>query len=340
MSGTTLGSRLLAALAIAGAMLLLAGCGSRPAAVVNGTKITESELNQRLRLQYGAQTLQLMIDTQIIRDAFNKAGLQLPPEEITKAIESRFGSMEQFQKLATDNNLKPEEFIQQVLAPQLMLQKLATKDIQVAPQETADFYKRNQAHYDVPESVTFRQIIVSQKADAQKVMAALAAGGDFQQLVTQYSIDPDTRQTGGLVADLPIPGLPAGLKQAVAALKEGQTSPPLNVEQMWVILKLETRTPAQKRSFEQVQTQVQEDVVRSKLSQDAVVNLRAKLRRDAKVSIVSTEFQSLSEEFRQVEIPQFGGEQPPGGATPGAAPQGTPAPTAPPAAPAPVAPGP
>ena len=169
MSATTLGGRLLAALAIAGAMLLLAGCGSRPAAVVNGTKITETELNQRLRLQYGAQTLGLMVDTQIIRDAFTKAGLQLPQEEITKAIEAKFGSMEQFTKLAAQNNLKPEDFIQQVLAPQLMLQKLATKDIQVTPQEMTDFYKRNQARYDVPEAITFRQIVMSQKADAQNL---------------------------------------------------------------------------------------------------------------------------------------------------------------------------
>lgn len=317
---------------------VLAGCGSRPAAVVNGTKITEAELNKRLRESTGQQVLANLIETQIIRDAFTKAGLQITKEDTDQAIAESFGSMEAFRQRAAQAGINPEEFIKEALEPRIMLEKLATRDVSATDAELQEFYKKNQARYDVAERITIRQCVIPDKATADKVIAALKQGGDFATVVKQYSTDPGTRETGGLVSDINVSDVPPPLSDIVKNLKEGTYSDPIQMGNEWLVVKLEKRQAAEKRTFEQVKTQVQRDFLRSKLTPENIAALRDRLRSEARVNVVAPEFQSLNEEFRPTQTPDFdaggmGGTAP----APPAAP-GTTAPGAAPSAPAPSGP--
>ena len=327
---------------------VLMGCGSRPAAVVNGTKITEAELNKRLRESTGKQVLANLIETQIIRDAFIKVGLQITKEDTDQAIAESFGSMDAFRQRAAQAGINPEEFIKEALEPRIMLEKLATRDVTVTDVELQGFYTKNKVRYDVAEKITIRQCVVPDKATADKVVDALKKGGDFAAVVKQYSTDPGTRETGGLVPDIDASGIRPPLSDIVKQLKEGAYSEPLQVGTEWLVVKLEKRQGAEKRTFDQVKTEVQRDYLRDKLTPEVITALRTKLRTEAKVNVVAPEFQSLNEEFRPTQTPEFGGGAPPGGAPPAAPGQpGAAAPAAPPnaapgAAPpaAPAAPGP
>jgi foldase protein PrsA len=323
------------------------GCGSRPAVIVNGAKITEAELNKRLRQQAGKQVLASLIETQIIRDAFKKQGLQITQDDINQAITEGFGSTEVFQQRAAQAGINPDEFTKEVLEPRIMLEKLATKDLKYTDADVQQFYEKHQDDYNVSQKVAFRLIAVPDKATADKVTAALKGGADFAAVVKQYSTDPGTRETGGLVPPTDPKALRPPLGDIINGLKEGQYSEPKQAGSEWLIVKLEKRQAAEKRTFDQVKTQVLRDYLRSKLTPDAIMALRNKLRQEAKVNVVSPEFQSLNEEFRPTPVPEFGagGGQPPAApGQPGAAtpPAPTPAPpaAAPPAAPAaPAAPG-
>jgi len=304
---------------------VLMGCGSRPAAIVNGTKITEAELNKRLRDANGKQVLGNLIETQIIRDAFTEANLQVTKEDTDQAIAESFGSMDAFRQKAAQAGINPEDFIKEALEPRIMLEKLATHSLTVTDAELQDFYKKNKDKYDVSEKVTIRQCVVPDKATADKVTAALKGGADFPAVVKQYSTDPGTRETGGLISDIDISGVRPPLTDVLKDLKEDAYAEPLQLGGEYLIVKLEKRQSAEKRTFEQVKTQVQRDNLRAKLTPEAIMTLRNKLRGEAKINVVAPEFQSLNEEFRPTQIPEFGGGAP--GGTPGSAP---PAPVTPP----------
>ncbi len=325
MSTLRLPTRLLLGLA-AGLLVLGAGCGSRPAAIVNGTKITEADLTQQLRRAYGPQTLSTLIDQQIIQDAFKAAELTLTQEDINAAIEGQFGNYQQFQQMATQQGIDPEDYIERVVKPPLMLEKLATKDVEVNDQVLKEFYTQNKSRYDQPEMINVSVVATSTKADAEKALAALKGGADFPTVVRQYSIDPRSRESGGQMPPMPVNQAPEEIVAAVKGLKDGEHSGAKQMQSLWMIVKLDKRTPAQKFTFDQVKSKVEKDYRGSKLTQETMVALRDKLRREARVAVVDAEFQMLNEEYRSAEVPEFGAEglTPAASGTPAAAPDDSP----------------
>jgi foldase protein PrsA len=308
-------------------LTVLVGCGSRPAAIVNGQKITENDLNKRLRATDGKQVLSQLIETRIVHDAFVKAGLTVTDEDVNEAITERFGSKEAFQQQAAQAGINTDQYIEDSIKPQIMMEKLATAGIKYTDADLQEFYQKNKDEYNVPERVTLRIILAPDKTTADKVMTALKGGANFASLVTQYSIDPKTRETGGLIPNLDLKQAPE-LASPVNALKEGAYSQPIAVQDKWLIVKLEKRQAAETRTYDQVKTDVKRDFLRSKLDSSDVSTLRDKLHRDARVQVVAPEFQSLNEEFQSAKMPAFGGKsaagQPgkPGAAAGGAAPAG------------------
>jgi foldase protein PrsA len=287
-------------------LTVLVGCGSRPAALVNGQKITENDLNKRLRLTAGKTALAQMIETKIIRDAFAKAGLTISEEEVKQALTERFGTMQAFQQAAAQQGVNPDQFVEDTVKPNLMLEKLATKDLKYTEADVKEFYEKNKGHYNVAEKVTVRQIAVPDKATAAKVMAALQGGADFKAVVRQYATDPGARENEGLVPDIDPATVRPELKKVLDSLKEGQYAPPLQVGTDWLIVKLEKRQPAETRTYDQVQSEVKRDYLRSKLDQQTIAALQDKLHQEAHVQIVSPEFQSLNDQFQSAKLPQFG----------------------------------
>lgn len=324
-------SRLLPAVA-AGLLLVLVGCGSRPAAIVNGTKISESDLNARLRKEAGARVLTNMIDAQIIKDAFAASKLTLSDQDVQEYIADSFGSPEQFQQQTQAQGVDPNEYIELVIKPTIMLMKLATKDLNVSDEALRKFYSQNKERFNQPETVTFRIIACPTKEAAAKALEALKGGAAFDKVVTQYSLDPNTRQTGGLAPPAPVSQLPPEFRAALSGLKEGQMSDVKPLGQgVWGILKVEKRTPAQTFTFEQVKSRVEKAYRGTQITGERMQALQSKLRREAKVAVVASDLQALNEEFRPAEIPQFGAEATGGAPATGAAPA-SPATSAAPAA--------
>ena len=312
-------------------LTVLVGCGSRPAAIINGQKITENDLNKRLRQVDGKQVLTQLIETRIVKDAFTKAGLTITDEDVNQAITERFGTKETFQQQAAQAGINTEQYIEDSIKPQIMMEKLATAGIHITDADVQEFYEKNKDAYNVAEKVTLRVILAPDKATADKVITALKGGAAFATLVTQYSIDPKTRESGGLLPNFDLKQAPE-LATAVGGLKEGGYSQPIAVQDKLLIVKLEKRTAAETRTYDQVKTEVKRDFLRSKLDSSDIATLRDKMNREAKVQIVAPEFQSLNEEFQSTKMPAFGnkpgaaGQPGKAGAAPGGAPAGGQAP--------------
>jgi parvulin-like peptidyl-prolyl isomerase len=304
-------SRLLPAVA-AGLLLVFlgTGCGSRPAAIVNSTKISEADLNKRLREEAGAKVLTNMIEAQIIRDAFAAAKLTMTDQDVSEYVTDTFGTMDRFQQQTQAQGIDATEYTELVIKPTIMLMKLATKDLVVNDEVLKKFYAANKTRFDQPEMVTFRLITCPTKEAADKAMEALKGGADFAKVVTQYSIQPDTRATGGLAPPAPLAALPPEFKVALSGLKEGQMSDVRSLGQSlgWGILKLEKRTPAQNFTYDQVKTKVEKAYRSSQITSARMQALQQQLRREAKVTVVASDLQALNEEFRTQEVPEFGGE--------------------------------
>jgi peptidyl-prolyl cis-trans isomerase C len=123
-------------------------------------------------------------------------------------------------------------------------------------------YLANDSEFQVPEASSVQHILIARdnrtpeevSARANEVLKkAQAAGANFEALVTQYSDDPSKVDNKGIM-EVSQPGqFVTAFENAAKALKKiGDLSPLVETEFGTHILVLKARSPARKRSFDEV----------------------------------------------------------------------------------------
>ena len=101
-----------------------------------------------------------------------------------------------------------------------------------------------------------RQIVSASEADAQAVVRLLAAGGDFNQLALERSIDAATRFNGGDLGYFNPKTLPPAYGLALQTAEPGQTLGPFRTEAGWVVLRVEDRRAEAPLTLEEARPQI------------------------------------------------------------------------------------
>ena len=292
---------------LAALLAATAGCkqNSSPApdvwAVVNGKEIKKEEVDKYYRTrvnpegpepsQEEAMSLKLnvldeLINNEILIERAKKLNLEASDGE----VEDKFTEVkspyteEEFQKRLKTGGLSTDD-LKKDLRRQLSIQKLLNREvvskITITDQDLGDFYKANQAQFNVAETrYHLAQILVTPRKDPQirnrknddatneaeaqrkvkMLMDRLNSGADFSQLAMDYSEDVSTAATGGDLGFIPDSGLnppqvdPA-LKKTVMTMKPGQVSEPINSRDGIHILKLITRESPGLRGLSDPQVQ-------------------------------------------------------------------------------------
>ena len=126
-----------------------------------------------------------------------------------------------------------------------------------------------------------RQIVLSNQADAQAVKKLLAAGGSFDTLAMQRSIDAATRFNGGDLGYFTIDVMPPAYANALKSAKTGDLLGPFQTDAGWVVMKVEDRRLETPVSLEAARPQI----VRF-LTYNEVRDLLEKLRRQSQVKVL------------------------------------------------------
>jgi peptidyl-prolyl cis-trans isomerase SurA len=234
-------------------------------------------------LTFKLNILNELINNQILVAHAARAKITAPEAEVdTKVAELQSPySKEEFQKKLADQGLDPASLrddVRQSLIINKLINKEITSRLTVTDREIAEYFQRNKATFNVPETqYHLAQIAVSPTAeaevrntkndDAQNPQAAerkitalyarLRAGEDFATVAQEYSEDARTASGGGDMGFISASGLAANsqLKQVVTALKVGEMTGILRASDGYHILKLVGREEAGQRELSQPQVQ-------------------------------------------------------------------------------------
>lgn len=290
-------------------LVFLTGCSNQPIAIVNGSRITRKEFYDRLEQAAGQRVLADLIARRMLADAFNKSGLTLTEQEINaemEKIKKQAPSEAEWLRYLQSQGMTEQDF-RDFVAFNLKVKKLAEKDVKVTEEALRKHFEKYRELFNQPETVRLAEIVVNDKARAEQIYAQLQnPKANFENLARQYSISTFTRERGGLRGEEVLANLqPEALRKAVQGLKEGQITRPIAADNVYYILKLVSRKPAQKAVYEKVKDKVREHYMFTHAKD--VNEMIEELRKQAIVRILDPKYQEMNRLFGPPQaLPTFG----------------------------------
>lgn len=295
----------------------------KPVAKVNGAVLTDRDLlremfqifpyaqqhngfpkEQEASIRQGA--LQMIIFEELVFQEAQRRKLTVPPAELNKAetdFKKQFHSADEFQKYLKAEMGGSDQAVRDKIKRSLLIEQVLKLEVQdkdvVTLAEVKAFYDKNPTRFEKPETYTFQSISVlppqNPTADQKKEglkranellkeAEATKSYNDFGLLAEKVSED-DFRVNMGDHQAVDKDKLPPQVLKAFAAMKPGQVSPLIQIDQAYTIIRLNSHALAKKQSFEEVKAGLRTEMQKAKYEQLRVA-LDKRLRSSAKVEIL------------------------------------------------------
>lgn len=124
------------------------------------------------------------------------------------------------------------------------------------------------------ETAEVSLILLPSQEEADAVVAALDAGGDFAALAKEKSMDPTTKEKGGSMGEIEMNAIPPQVAIALNSVEEGKHTTAINMGGAFGILKYNNKKTAV-TSFEDAKEQIKESAIQE-LSQEIIKEVKDK----------------------------------------------------------------
>ena len=287
-----------------------------PAAVVNGTEITEEALASKIqeaiqrmsRQQPGfvptvemlpklrEDILTQMIEEELLYQEAQARKVKLPETRVTDeltAIKKQFTSEEDYREKLAAANLSEEDLVRRITRIMLIRQLIdeeIVKGIDISAEESRAFYDQNASMFQKPEQVRARHILIKVEADAtdaqkaealkkiEAVRAKALAGEDFAALAKVHSEGPSGAQ-GGDLGSFSRGQMVKPFEDVAFSLEPGKISEVVETQFGYHIILVTEHQPTSVVSYEEAQAQIEERLTQEKINRAAqqfIASLREK----------------------------------------------------------------
>lgn len=216
---------------------------NQTAVIVNGEPIGLHDLLHTLKVQQGAQFVEGVVADAIVR----QAARELPPPtdaELQQAADEFRRSSGLYEADDTLNWLKQNGLTVDAWEERLERDMVARKvRDHVTEGQVEAYFSSNRAALD---RATVAQVVVSDEEVAAELLAQIAEeGSDFAAVAREHSVDPISRERGGYVGPVGRGALGAEGEALVFNAQPGQVVGPIRTEGGWMLLRVESVSPAQ-----------------------------------------------------------------------------------------------
>jgi parvulin-like peptidyl-prolyl isomerase len=224
---------------------------------VNGVNITKdvflsrlqtSKANTRdlasLQRQYGVNVLRSMVIEQFYLLLAKQDGVLPSNADVDKEYENVKKRTPNFHEQMKRDGLRPED-VKLNLRVALARAAIFTKGITVTPEDAQRFYQMNinpknpSARFYSPEMAQVAVIITDTESAGKKALRELESpGAKWQDVVRKYSVDPNTRDTGGIMRPIKRTNAPQikELEDTIFKIKIRQRIGPVKFRGKWWII--------------------------------------------------------------------------------------------------------
>jgi foldase protein PrsA len=235
-------------------------------ATVNGTKITKTQVYDRLIKTGGATAVDRMIDETLVANAAKAANITVTEKEIDDEIAKikvRMGGEDAFTAALQQYNLTPQQ-VRDDQTMRINLSKLLTPGIKLEDAALQKYFEDNKTQFGGNE-VTARHILVATEAEAKAIKAQLDAGADFATLAKEKSTEPAAKTSGGDLGTFGPGKMVAEFDAVIFTLKKGEISAPFQSSFGWHVAQVTDIKPP--ITYDQVKDQVKAAYIDDQVSQ-------------------------------------------------------------------------
>ncbi|HEX3657959.1 MAG TPA: peptidylprolyl isomerase [Pirellulales bacterium] len=222
-------------------------------AIVNGEQIGRNDLARESLDHYGPDVLEAMINKNLIVEACRQKNITVSNDEVGAEIDrmaERFNlSRDRWLKMLEDErDVSPIQYSRDIIWPSIALRKLAESRIQISDEDVQRAYETQ-----FGPTVQVRIIVHSKLEQARKIYdLAVKTPSDFGNLAKQFSEDVNSASAKGLVQPIRRHMGNPKLEQVAFAMREGDISDVLAVDNQFVILKCDKHLPGRSVPMQEV----------------------------------------------------------------------------------------
>ncbi len=235
------------------------GPAAKPAAVVNGTDITQQQLADACLARYGSVVVGTLVNKSIIEQACLQQGIVVSDADVAQEIDAmarRFNvPREQWLALIQrERGVTAQQYCSDIVWPMLALRRLARDSFEPTDQQLEEQFQNQYG-----PTVKARIIVASSQAEAEAIRAEVAAAPDtFAAVAREKSIDVGSASVGGWVQPIRrCSGSPA-FEAAAFGLTDGAISEVIQVADQFIVIKCQGHLPAADVNLAAVRPQLAE----------------------------------------------------------------------------------
>ncbi|QDU53927.1 peptidyl-prolyl cis-trans isomerase [Aeoliella mucimassa] len=244
-------------------------------ALVNGDKITVSELGKEAMTRHGQDVLSVEIGHKLLEQALKAAGKTVTQQDLNAEIahaaklagvvdDQGNADVQEWVKTTTEEQgVTYKNYLRDSVWPSAALKKLTSGQVQVTEDDLRKGYEANYG-----ERVRCRAVVLADMRRAQEVWEKARANPTldyFGELAEQYSIEPTSKALRGEVPPIRLHGGQPQLEQVAFDMKPGDPPRILQLGDKYVVLKFEERTKPQNIEFAAVRDILMQDIFEKKL---------------------------------------------------------------------------
>jgi parvulin-like peptidyl-prolyl isomerase len=212
-----------------------------------------------------------IIDHYLILEYGNKRGIYISEEDLEAAVKKmeRDYSEQDLRKILLHGYIDYEEWKVGLKEHLLVKKIMATASESIPPvshQEIKSYFNSHPDEFRRPIMAKFRQIVIGDKEEAEKIWRRLKQGEDMGQLAIKYSIAPEA-DNGGEVGWVAEDHLEDSMSKVVFSLPIGKISPVVKTVHGFHIFKVLSKRPAGIQSLPEAITEIESKLFYQKESE-------------------------------------------------------------------------
>jgi foldase protein PrsA len=209
-------------------------------------------------------------------DAY-KLGIKVTSAQVAKALaaaqKSEFSTAAEFTTFLKESGQTMADILFRVRVNQLYSKLTARHPTTVTSAMIASYYASHQSQFSTPESRNMRIVLAKTSAQAQAAITALKHAQSWTKVAKQYSTDPTTKNSGGLLTDVTAGQQDAALSTAAFAAPINKLEGPIKGQFGYYALEVIKITPATKETLAKATSLIKQTLSsqRTTAAQNAVV---------------------------------------------------------------------